>query len=50
DSFLTVSELAQEIAKVTKEDVAQAAKALLASKASIVSYGDLSKLPYADEL
>ncbi|KAI8612914.1 Metalloenzyme, LuxS/M16 peptidase-like protein [Chytriomyces sp. MP71] len=50
DSFLTVSELAQEIAKVTKEDVAQAAKVLLASKASVVSYGDLSKLPYADEL
>ncbi|KAJ3406319.1 ubiquinol-cytochrome c reductase core subunit 1 [Chytriomyces hyalinus] len=48
--FVTVGELAQEISKVSKEDVAQAAKTLLSSKSSVVTYGDLSKLPYADEL
>ncbi|KAI9344866.1 Metalloenzyme, LuxS/M16 peptidase-like protein [Obelidium mucronatum] len=49
-SFATSAEVAQEISKVSAQDVAQAAQALLASKASVVSYGNLNKLPYADEL
>ncbi|KAJ3029350.1 UNVERIFIED_CONTAM: hypothetical protein HDU68_012416 [Siphonaria sp. JEL0065] len=49
-SFATSVEFAQEISRVSASDVAQAAQALLRSKASVVSYGDLNKLPYADEL
>ncbi|ORY41230.1 LuxS/MPP-like metallohydrolase [Rhizoclosmatium globosum] len=49
-NFVTVAELAAEISRVSASEVAQAAQALLSSKASVVSYGDLNKLPYADEL
>ncbi|KAJ3209353.1 ubiquinol-cytochrome c reductase core subunit 1 [Entophlyctis luteolus] len=48
--FLSGVELAQAVAKVSADDVAKAAQAALASKAAVVAYGDLAKLPYADEL
>ncbi|KAJ3117265.1 ubiquinol-cytochrome c reductase core subunit 1 [Physocladia obscura] len=49
-SFLTAAELASAISSVTAADLVSAAQALLSSKASVVAYGDLNKLPYADEL
>ncbi|KAJ3062527.1 ubiquinol-cytochrome c reductase core subunit 1 [Podochytrium sp. JEL0797] len=48
--FLTSAEFAAEIANVSAQDVSVAAQALLGSTASVVARGDLSKLPYADEL
>ncbi|KAJ3342772.1 ubiquinol-cytochrome c reductase core subunit 1 [Entophlyctis luteolus] len=48
--FLSSAEIAQAVAKVSADDVSKAAQAALASKAAVVAYGDLSKLPYADEL
>ncbi|KAJ3345154.1 ubiquinol-cytochrome c reductase core subunit 1 [Entophlyctis luteolus] len=48
--FLSSAELAQAVAKVSAADVSKAAQAALSSKAAVVAYGDLAKLPYADEL
>ncbi|KAJ3330917.1 hypothetical protein HDU76_004503 [Blyttiomyces sp. JEL0837] len=48
-SYRTSGELATAISGVTVEDVVKVAKTAVSSKPSIVSYGNLLKMPYADE-
>ncbi|KAI9324873.1 Metalloenzyme, LuxS/M16 peptidase-like protein [Zopfochytrium polystomum] len=49
-SYHTSSELAVAISSVTAEDVAKVAKLAVGSKPSVVAYGNLRVLPFADEL
>jgi len=49
-TFHTHHELSEAINKVTASDLTKLASAMLKSRPSMVSYGNLLKLPYADEL
>nr|KMM67325.1 cytochrome b-c1 complex subunit 2 [Coccidioides posadasii RMSCC 3488] len=45
-----IAGVGQSIEKVTEQQVKEAAKSLLAGKASVASVGDLFRIPYASEL
>ncbi|KAI9870080.1 MAG: ubiquinol-cytochrome c reductase core subunit 1 [Watsoniomyces obsoletus] len=49
-SAYQIDEVAGQIEKVSSEKVKAAAKALLDSKASVSTVGDLYALPYAEEI
>ncbi|KAJ1548036.1 Cytochrome b-c1 complex subunit 2, mitochondrial, partial [Cladochytrium tenue] len=48
--YQTSAEIATAISGVTADDVAKVAKLAVSSKPSVVAYGNLQLLPYADEL